>query len=72
VISLTPAGRKEAERRQAISGTTDEPIVITRDELASELRRLGMTEEQIAMNPTLRHTRFQFWPSISAWSGLPD
>jgi hypothetical protein len=46
--------------------------VLSREELAEELRRIGWTEDQIAVEPALRGTRFHFWPSISAWSILPD
>jgi hypothetical protein len=66
VITLTPAGRKQAEREE--KGREEESVVMTRDELAAELRRLGLNDEQIALNPELRGDRFYFWPSIPAWS----
>jgi DNA-binding MarR family transcriptional regulator len=70
ILSLTPAGRKEAERREAMTG--DEPVLLSRDELVSELRnRFGWTEDQLALNPHLRGDRFIFWPSVSAWSAVP-
>ena len=72
VVSLTSAGKEEAERRQAMSGHSDEPLIVTRDHLTEHLRRLGMTEEQIASHPYLRGTHFQFWPSISAWGPAPE
>jgi DNA-binding MarR family transcriptional regulator len=73
VVTLLPAGREEAKRRQALSDESNEPVELTRDELVAELqRRYGLSEEQIALEPSLRHTRFEFWPSIGAWAGLPD
>lgn len=68
VISLTRAGRQEAERRQALAEERDEPVIVSREELAAELRRLGWTDEQIALNPNLRGNRFHYWPSVPAWS----
>jgi hypothetical protein len=68
VIGLRPAGREEVERRASLE-TANEPIVVTRAELAAELkRRFGWTDEQIDLNPHLRGERFHFWPSIGAWS----
>jgi DNA-binding MarR family transcriptional regulator len=75
VISLTPAGRREAERRKLLAeaSSEDEPLILTKAELSAELRRrLGWTDEQIALNPTLRGDRFYFWPSLTAWASLPD
>ncbi len=72
VITLTSAGKHEAERRQVRSGALGEPIVLTRDELIEELRRFGLTDEQAALNPHLRADRYHFWPSISAWSQITD
>lgn len=72
-VSLTVAGRQEAESRAAIVAQDDEPMEIGRDELAEELqRRFGWTEQQVAMNPELRADRFRYWPSIGAWTALPD
>lgn len=73
VISLTPAGRKKAERRQALSPESDEPVEVSREELAAELKRhFGYTDERLATEPALRGSRFQFWPSVGAWQVLPD
>lgn len=73
VIALTPAGRAEAAAREAaVSAESEEPLVMTRKELVEELRRLGMTEDEISMNPNLRGSRFHFWPSVPAWSVLTD
>jgi hypothetical protein len=72
VISLTHTGRQEAGRRQSELEEAEEPIVFTRDELVAKLRELGLTDEQMAFNPALRHDRFHFWPSIPAWASAPD
>lgn len=71
IVSLTPAGRDEAQRREAKLGEL-EPIVITRDELLAKLRELGHTEEDIARQAELGHSHYNFWPSISAWQGRPE
>ena len=70
MISLTPAGREEAERQATERG--EEPFEMTRNELAAKLRSLGSSDEQIALNPEMRGDRFYFWPSIPAWSTAPD
>lgn len=63
VITLTP------ERREGMKAESEEPVLLTRDELVAELRkRFGLTEEQTANNPTLRDDRYYFWPSIGAWT----
>jgi len=72
LISLTAAGRREAERREAAAADTDEPIVLTRDELIAKLRQLGASDEQIALNPTLCESSFYFWPSVPAWAAKED
>ena len=72
VLSLAPAGREEAKRRQALSPESIEPVVVTREELIAELQRRGGSDEQAAVDPRLRAERFHFWPSIGAWSELPE
>lgn len=73
IVFLTPDGRREAERRQALSADSDEPIVISRQELLAELeRRFGWKEQQLGAEPTLRGNPFYFWPSIAAWQIHPD
>jgi DNA-binding MarR family transcriptional regulator len=74
VITLTPAGREEAKRREGTATEwSEEPVVLTRDELAAEWqRRYGWTDEQIAHESTLRYERFHFWPSMGAYTGLQD
>jgi DNA-binding MarR family transcriptional regulator len=74
VMTLTPAGREEAKRREETATEwSEEPVVLTRDELAAELqRRYRWTDEQIALESTLRYERFHFWPSIGAYTGLQD
>ena len=63
VITLTP------EPREGMKAESEEPVLLTRDELVAELRkRFGLTEEQTANNPTLRDDRYYFWPSIGAWT----
>ncbi|SRR6266508_3046506 len=73
VVALTPAGRsvadrRDGERRKVMNDISEEPVVLTRDELVAELLRgFGWTEEQVARNPTLRAERFWFQPSKAAW-----
>jgi DNA-binding MarR family transcriptional regulator len=73
VITLTPAGRNEAERRETLSARSDEPVLLTRDELVTELRkRFGWTDQQMDLDPSLRGSRFYYYPSISAWLAASD
>jgi hypothetical protein len=72
IMFLTREGRQETERRQP-PAKSDEPVELSREELVAELKRsLGWTDHQIAMNPSLRASRFYFWPSITAWQMIAE
>jgi DNA-binding MarR family transcriptional regulator len=78
LVTLTPAGRSLADRRErerckAMKRVSEEPGVLSRDELLAELRRgFGWTEEQVARNPTLRAERFWFQPAKATWDPAYD
>jgi hypothetical protein len=68
-ILFVPASVEDATRADG----DEEPIVLTQEELGNELRqRFGWREEEIASEPTLRHDRFFFWPSLGAYSAQSD
>jgi DNA-binding PadR family transcriptional regulator len=73
IYTLTPEGRREAARREEVEDETTEPHEVTRDQLVAELkRRFEWSDEQILGNPTLRASRYWYWPSVGAFAAKPD
>jgi DNA-binding MarR family transcriptional regulator len=74
IVTLTPAGRsvadrREGERHKEMRYVSEEFVILTRDELVAELLRgFEWTEEQVARNPRLRAKRFSFRPAKGTWN----
>jgi DNA-binding MarR family transcriptional regulator len=74
ILLLTTAGRKELEWRETLSGEAGvpEPVEVTRAQLLQELVRRGFPRERLEIEPTLRHDRFYFYPSVPAYAAKND